>query len=208
MSASRVETPPRLLIVPGLHGSGEDHWQSWLQQRYRGSRRVEQPDWAVPDLDGWAARIGEAIGDGPRDGRWIAVAHSFGCLALLRHLQLRGAAAIDSAILAAPADPRRFGVEDQALHRSPLRDGLVVASRNDPWMSFASAKAWTTCWDLALLDAGEVGHINPASGFGPWPLAEQLVQRRLQRWAHEQPRNHSFPGARSVPSIGAVATPR
>lgn len=194
MSASRVETPPRLLIVPGLHGSGDDHWQSWLQQRYRGSRRVEQPDWAVPDLDGWAARIGEAIQDGPPGGRWIAVAHSFGCLALLRHLQLRGAATIDSAILAAPADPRRFGVEEQVLHRSPLREGLVVASRNDPWMRFEAARTWAACWDVALLDAGEVGHINPASGFGPWPLGRDLVERRQQRWhaARRLERAHPF----------------
>jgi predicted alpha/beta hydrolase family esterase len=193
MSASTVETPPRVLIVPGLYGSGEDHWQTWLQHRSRGSRRVEQSDWAVPDLDGWAARIGETLELAPRGERWIAVAHSFGCLALLRHLQLRGAGGIHAAILAAPADPRRFGAEEQVLRRSPLRETLVVASRNDPWLSFDGARAWSTCWDVPLLDAGEVGHINPAAGFGPWPLAAQWVERQLKRWHAERRLERAHP---------------
>jgi predicted alpha/beta hydrolase family esterase len=28
-----------------------------------------------------------------------------------------------------------------------------------------------------LLDLGEVGHLNPASGFGDWPQALELVKR-------------------------------
>lgn len=188
-----LEHAPRVLIIPGLHGSGPEHWQTWLQQRHRGSRRVEQADWSLPGLDAWAERIDQTVADeGP--GRWIAVAHSFGALALLRHLQLRGAGAIVAAMLVAPAEPRRFGVEDQLVRRCPLRELLVVASRNDPWMTFDRAKAWAACWGAALLDAGEVGHINPASGFGPWPLAETLVQRRLQAWhaARRLDRAHPF----------------
>lgn len=193
MSASNIETSPRVLIIAGLHGSGEDHWQTWLQQRSRGSRRVEQDDWAVPDLDGWASRIDETIESASPGSRWIAVAHSFGCLALLRHLQLRGVGAIASAILAAPADPRRFGADEQLLRRSPLRDAVIVGSRNDPWLSFDAARAWAACWDVALLDGGDLGHINPASGFGPWPLVARLVERRQQRWSAMRRLDHARP---------------
>lgn len=186
-------TSPRVLVIPGLHGSGDDHWQTWLQQRSRGSRRVEQADWAVAELDAWAARIGQTIEDAPHDARWIAVAHSFGCLALLRHLQLRGAGAIVAALLAAPADPRRFGVEEQLLRRSQLRESLLVASRNDPWLSVQGARAWATCWDVPLLDAGEVGHLNPDAGFGPWPFAAQWVARRQQQWHALRRLDHAHP---------------
>ena len=30
-------------------------------------------------------------------------------------------------------------------------------------------------WGSRLADLGQVGHLNPASGYGEWPLAEQFV---------------------------------
>ena len=30
-------------------------------------------------------------------------------------------------------------------------------------------------WGSRLVDLGEVGHLNPASGFGDWPMAETLI---------------------------------
>jgi predicted alpha/beta hydrolase family esterase len=30
-------------------------------------------------------------------------------------------------------------------------------------------------WRSRLVDLGEVGHLNPASGFGEWPMAEKLI---------------------------------
>jgi uncharacterized protein len=30
-------------------------------------------------------------------------------------------------------------------------------------------------WGSRLVDLGEVGHLNPASGFGEWPMAESLI---------------------------------
>ena len=31
--------PLRLLVIPGLHGSGDAHWQTWLQAHFKRSRR-------------------------------------------------------------------------------------------------------------------------------------------------------------------------
>jgi predicted alpha/beta hydrolase family esterase len=44
-----------------------------------------------------------------------------------------------------------------------------VASRDDPYDApgFAAAKA--AQWGARLVDAGEAGHVNVASGHGPWP---------------------------------------
>jgi predicted alpha/beta hydrolase family esterase len=33
-----------------LHDSGPAHWQAWLRQQYRDSRRVVQFDFNQPDL--------------------------------------------------------------------------------------------------------------------------------------------------------------
>jgi len=194
MSATVKTAPVRVLIVPGLHDSGPTHWQTQLEHASRGAVRVRQHDWAVPELQRWAERIGETLARQPR-GPWVAVAHSFGCLALARWLQCNAQAGreredsggIRSALLVAPADPLKFGVGD-ALPCAPLPvPSTLVASRSDPWMPFGSAVNWSRIWGSQLVDLGNAGHINVASGHGPWPLAKQLVERQIQQ-LHRQRR--------------------
>jgi predicted alpha/beta hydrolase family esterase len=192
-AASVKAAPVRLLIVPGLHDSGEAHWQSWLQRHHRDARRVQQRDWAVPDLDAWAERIGATLAREPH-GPWVAVAHSFGCLALARWLQRQrdergadGAGTVESALLVAPADPLKFGVSD-ALPCAPLPvTSVLAASRTDPWMPFGSAVNWSRAWGSRLVDLGNAGHVNVASGHGPWPLGRELAER-LVHAAHARRR--------------------
>ena len=52
---------------------------------------------------------------------------------------------------------------------------IVAASRNDPLARFDRVKALARAWGSRLVDLGNVGHLNPASGFGEWPRAEQLI---------------------------------
>lgn len=103
----------RVLVIPGLHDSGPTHWQSRLQAHFRHSVRVQQQDWATPDLNAWAERIDATLAAQP-PARWVAIAHSFGCLALLHHLATREPNSkhhqgVQSALLVAPADPDKFG---------------------------------------------------------------------------------------------------
>ena len=170
----------RLLIVPGLGNSGPTHWQSWLQARHPGAVRVEQRDWHEPAVDDWAERLGatlSAAGPGP----WLAVAHSFGCLALARYLQTSGATDLRAALLVAPADPERFGLQD-SLPRDPLPvRSTWVASSNDPWMAFERSHDWAQRFGCRWLNLGAVGHINVEAGFGPLPLAARWVEAEAQR---------------------------
>lgn len=169
----------RVLIVPGLHDSGPGHWQTGLQRHHRNARRVQQMDWHTPDLDRWAERIGRTLAQEP-PGPWVAVAHSFGCLALTRWLH-QGGRGVGAALLVAPADPLKFGVAD-ALPSEPLAIGSVlVASRTDPWMSFGASVGWARAWGSQLVDLGDAGHINVESGHGRWPLGRLLLERQIQR---------------------------
>lgn len=173
----------RLLIVPGLHGSGEAHWQTWLQARYRGARRVEQADWSVPDLPAWSARIAETLDAAP-GVRWVAAAHSFGCLALAHHLVTHPASAVAAALLVAPAAPARLGVEAITPRSRLARPGMVVGSDTDPWMSAVEARTRAREWGLTYRHLGDAGHINTEAGFGPLPPARQWIDalvRRLER---------------------------
>lgn len=179
-----LDAQPRVLIVPGLDDSGETHWQTELQRHHRHARRVRQRDWRVPDLEAWADRVQATLAAEP-PGPWVAVAHSFGCLALLRAL-LRGTPGIAAALLVAPADPLKFGATE-ALPCQPLPvPSTLVASRTDPWMPFGSAVNWSRVWGSQLVDLGDAGHVNIASGHGPWPLGRRLVERHVQKLNRRQ----------------------
>jgi predicted alpha/beta hydrolase family esterase len=172
----------RVLIVPGLRNSGPAHWQSWLQAQFADAVRVEQRDWNEPQLDRWASRIGSTL---ERKGgeRWIAVCHSFGCLALARHLALQPDSPIQAALLVAPAEPDKFGVAELLPQQALAVPTMLVASKTAPWMSAASARRWARRWGASYLNLGDAGHINTEAGFGPLPLAQQWVQSATDRLA-------------------------
>ena len=63
--------------------------------------------------------------------------------------------------------------------RSPV-PSLVAASRNDPLGEWQAVGELARAWGSGIHDLGEVGHLNPASGFGPWPLAVSLIQSLMR----------------------------
>ena len=171
---------PRLVVVPGLHGSGDQHWQTWLEGQFPGSARVEQDVWGVPDIERWGDRVAEtvdALGPGPH----VLVAHSFGCLATL-HAALRyPQLGISQVLLVAPAEPNRFNVAHLLPQARLAMDSCVVASDTDPWMAATQARAWALRWGSDWINLGDAGHINVDSGFGPLALARDWTFAALRR---------------------------
>lgn len=194
---------PRLLILPGLHGSGADHWQTWLERQHPDAVRVPVSDWQHGDLDAWAAALDQVLRQGAAS-RWLLVAHSFGCLVFAHWATQRPpaatTAALHAALLVAPAHPARFGARIEDLDRRLPCPSTVVTSRNDPWLEEADARMLARRWGAATVDAGFSGHINPASGHGLWPLGAELVAQALR-----SPAERSTPAARSWQGIGFAA---
>lgn len=203
---SRTTSPQgetlNVLIVPGLGDSGPSHWQTWLQRQYRDAKRVHQLDWHRPDLSAWALQIDAAIGKAPRT-RWIAVAHSFGCLALAHYLEIKRQQGLDPrlvfALLVAPASPTKFELDPKQLSDRGLGiPSTLVASEDDPWMSLEHAAQWAERWGSRCLNLGAAGHINAESGLRVWPLARYLVdqhiryQQRLRRIERAHPLELSY----------------
>jgi predicted alpha/beta hydrolase family esterase len=52
-----------------------------------------------------------------------------------------------------------------------------VASRNDPLGQFEKIAGLARAWGAELHDAGDVGHLNPAAGYGRWDGALPLLDR-------------------------------
>jgi Predicted esterase of the alpha/beta hydrolase fold len=173
----------RTIIVPGLHGSPSPHWQHWWHMTDRFSMLVDQPDWLARDAASWDLRIARAIHANPGA---LVVAHSLGVVSVARLALAWPQLRIGGALLVAPADVER-GIGGERLgHFGPIPreklpfPSIVVASHNDPWMTFARARAFAADWEADFVDLGGAGHVNVASGFGPWPAGKALL-RELQR---------------------------
>lgn len=162
-----------ILIVPGYGNSGPDHWQSRWQQRIPSARRVEQKEWAKPVLSDWIETLAAAVDEAEKP--IVLVGHSLGVPTIvhaLAHLRRK----VAGAFLVAPPDvsdpkirPKHFlTFGPYPRERLPFPT-MVVASRNDHYSSYEAAEEIADSWGALLLDAGEAGHINVESGYGPWP---------------------------------------
>jgi uncharacterized protein len=163
-----------ILIVPGLTNSGPDHWQSRWQSRLKTSTRVEQSNWHRPHARDWSATIVAAARAAKRPT--VLVAHSCGVAAVAHAANRLSGGHVIGAFLVAPTsedETRKIPEIDTGFAPYP-RDpfpfpSLLVASRNDIFCSYDDAGDLALAWGSTLVDAGEVGHINTASGHGPWP---------------------------------------
>lgn len=168
------------VIVPGVGGSEHDHWQSWLQRQLKSCSRVQQQDWNKPVLHEWIEQFFKTV-QSIQEPIQI-VAHSFGCLttvaALAQHPELNQN--IKNLVLVTPANPARFGDAgfaresqndyQQYFHQLKLQvPTQMIISENDPWLNFQDALQLAKAWKIRPKNLGQVGHINVASGFGPFP---------------------------------------
>lgn len=163
-----------LLIVPGWGGSGPDHWQSRWEARLSTARRVEQPDWNKPDRAIWTGNLLSAITAATRPV--VLVGHSAGNSAIahaagaLQPGQVAGAfmvaPASERALHAVPGMPADFARTPRGKLPFPA---LVIGSSNDHYCTVDEAQELAGHWGAEFVLAGEVGHLNVASGHGPWP---------------------------------------
>ncbi|MDE2599577.1 MAG: serine hydrolase family protein [Rhodocyclaceae bacterium] len=201
MSMIEIHRNVPTLIVPGLHGSGCAHWQSWWQAVVPDAQRVEQDEWSVPDLDAWTDRL---LGEVDRQARpvWL-VAHSFGCLTAVNaisQLANRKKHNIAGAFLVAAADPERFGLDQRLpLQPLPVPTALVVSS-NDPWLSENKALWMAERWGAEIFPIGHAGHVNTAAGFGPWIEGLVFFRDFVRRTTGREVRAH-----RDEPRAGVVS---
>ena len=180
-----------VLIVPGLRDRIDKHWQPLLGMKLMWSRPVRSVAPGGRENLDLAARV-EAIQDALESiqGPVTIVAHSAGVLMLAHWAQLYRRADIVGALLATPADletPMPEGYPTLAAlqkhgwlpvprTRLPF-PSIVAASNNDPLAAFPRVEKLARDWGSELVKLGDVGHLNPSSGFGEWPLAEELIAR-------------------------------
>ncbi|MER5598368.1 alpha/beta hydrolase [Streptomyces sp. NPDC002265] len=187
-------TRPSVVIVPGLRDHVEEHWQTLLAGRLAEAGRtvvtVPPPagnrlsrETQVASLDKVVAQLAGPV---------VLVAHSAGVITTV-HWSRRHEADVRGALLVTPPDfetplPEGYPTPEvlaengwTPVPRSALPfPSVVAASSDDPLGSLERVRELAGDWGSRLVELGAVGHLNPASGHGPWPRSEELL-RELER---------------------------
>ncbi|NLI27616.1 MAG: alpha/beta fold hydrolase [Acetobacter sp.] len=174
-----------LIIVPGLDNSDSQHWQSiWeneLKENGISVERIKQRDWSRPKRQQWQRELERIVERKKKPV--ILIAHSLGAIigADFQHECIAGA------LLVAPADIERCRPAQRARLENfgsmPMNQlmypAVLVASRNDEWLSFPRACWLAAQWNTEIFDAGETGHIGNGTKLGIWIDGVKALQQLL-----------------------------
>jgi len=177
--------PHTIVIVPGLRGHVENHWQTLLAAKLPNAVIVPSFGRDKRDLAGRVADLHQVISEAASPV--ILVAHSAGVLTTV-HWAQRHDLPVQGALLATPPDlaaplgppyPSLDELKDSGWLPIPLTrlrfPSIVAASTNDALGDFGRVRELADAWGSHFIDVGPVGHLNPASGFGEWLGAEALL---------------------------------
>lgn len=178
-------TQADIIMVPGYKGSGENHWQTRWQNKLKAARRAQMGDWHKPVFEDWKTNLIAAVNEATKPV--ILVGHSIGTQVIAHAAKdLRGKVA--GAFLVAPPDVENENIRPRHLLtfgpycREPLTfPSFTVASRNDQFCEYEKAEEMAASWGSFFIDAGESGHIDTASGHGPWPEGLMVFSKFLSQ---------------------------
>jgi predicted alpha/beta hydrolase family esterase len=178
--------PPTILFVPGLRDYMPDHWQTLLEQKLPKATAVPRMERDKMSCAVWVAKLDESLAQ--IEDPVVLAAHSGGCMIVV-HWAQRHRRAIKGALLATPPDfesplPEGYPTQEALMQGGwlPTPHGrlpfpsIVAASTNDPLGRIERVKALADAWGSRFVNVGNVGHLNPAAGYGPWPRAEELIR--------------------------------
>jgi len=174
---------PLILLIPGLDGSGPGHWQRRWAEEFDNCEVVELGTWDSPHRNTWINRLNLAV---HRAGKRpvVLVAHSLGCIltAWWSKFEQPGSS-VKGALLVAPPEVDFFPRDERLTGFAPTPPdplpfpSILVASRNDPWIGFDTARRLANRWGSDFVDAGDVGHVNADSRLGSWDEGKRLLAR-------------------------------
>ncbi len=188
----KILTNATILIIPGLRDYVEKHWQTLLEAKLE---KVCSVPPAETDKLSCANRVARIQAELEKiEGPVILVAHSAGVLMTVHWAkQYRPDTHkynIKGALLVTPPDldqiwPDNYPSSDTLKEQgwSPLPDqklpfpSIVIASSNDYLASTEAVEKMAIVWGSQWVNLGEVGHLNPAAGFGSWSQAEEFIQQ-------------------------------
>src|SRR5690606_13969368 len=142
--------------------------------------------WIDPDPDDWTDTIVQAVELAERPV--VFVAHALAVVALVQAAPRLPAGKARGALLVSPPDIELHPGAPEAMRsfgnvpRDPLPfPSLLVISSSEPYCSLERAADFAGAWGSDFHEAGDAGHIDTASGHGPWPEGLLMFTRLMQR---------------------------
>ncbi|WP_433560735.1 RBBP9/YdeN family alpha/beta hydrolase [Nocardia sp. CA-151230] len=183
-------TTPTVVIVPGLRDHVPDHWQTRLADQLDRVRTVPPLERDKLSCAARVAALDAVLTE--IDGPVVLVAHSAGVMITVRWAQ-QSTRPVQGALLATPPDfetplpdgyPSREELDANGWTPIPWRrlpfPSIVAASTTDPLAAYRRVSGMAEAWGSRLVDLGDVGHLNPASGYGDWPRAAELLRELVE----------------------------
>jgi uncharacterized protein len=179
----------RVFIIHGYSASPEDHWFPWLKNTLERDGIVatvlKMPNSKAPEASAWIECIQSNVST--PDANTYFVAHSLGCIALLRYLDsLSGGTKIGGMVLVSgfsetlPQLPELDGFvmtnlkQDHLITISSQR--TVIASFDDPSVPYEKTERLSVFLKANLRSVQSGGHFLATDGFTEFPeVYEELT---------------------------------
>ena len=167
------------IMLPGIGGSSDDHWQTLWERSHFSVKRFNPPDWDQPELSAWCRALQDAVD--AAEHPIILVAHSLSCL-LVAHWATDSRSTVVGAFLVSVPDPEAptFPSAASSFREVPRTAlpfrSIIIASTNDPYGSIEYMQRRAHEWNSQLVQIGEHGHINASSNLSEWDEGYSLLR--------------------------------
>lgn len=183
-----LTTLQNALIFHGYGANPNDHWFGWLAQQLDSasiSTKVPAlPDSLAPDAARWQESIGATVGEPSEDS--VVIAHSLGCLAVLRYLSLLTSAwRLGSLVLVSgfldplPALPELDGFISAGCDVTGLSERInrviVIRSDDDPLVPPVHTDRLAGLLEAETVVVPKAGHFLAADGYSTLPDALNAI---------------------------------
>lgn len=185
----------KVYIIHGYYASPHEHWFPWFVEKVQAGYGIDievlrMPTPESPHVDAWFEKLHSKIGT-PNNQTFI-IAHSLGCIALLRYLEsLQESFSLGGMILVSPFDkpleifPHLNAFVDVTPNYAKITRSVLqkytVFSDNDMYIPASISKNVGINLDSALYEIPRGGHFLGIEGFETFPELYEIFRQMMNK---------------------------
>ncbi|MCE2570454.1 RBBP9/YdeN family alpha/beta hydrolase [Motilimonas eburnea] len=170
-----------IVNVPGYTNAGPQHWQTYIEKKFKHTVRVQQQDWLSPVRQTWIDGLEQTLSQ--VSGKVVLVGHSCGANTIVQWAQQHNNANVIGALLVAPADidsasaVKAIQVQRPQAIQALWFPSILAYSDNDAHARPEVSEHFAQCWGSELAFFKGADHFHTEAGFGDWPAGDALIEQ-------------------------------